>query len=180
MGHSITLFIFIITASSHAVNITDWLDWLAWWLLITAFTSFWIIAYFKWLLTLTTFCAVIVWSITAFLWYNVPPAKFYMWDTWSLALWATLWVIAMMMDSVFALPVIWGVFVFETLSVIMQVFSKKLRKWKKIFKIAPIHHHFEAVWWTESQVVMRFWIIGSFLWLVWVIIWILNINTPLL
>ncbi len=171
----IPLFIFIITSTSHAVNITDWLDWLAWWLLIIAFTAFWAIAFFKWLLTLSTFCAVITWSITAFLWNNVPPASFYMWDTWSLALWATLWVIAMMIDSVFALPIIWAIFVFETLSVIIQIISKKLRNWKKVFRVAPIHHHFEAIWWWESMVVMRFWIIWWFLGIIGVIVGILNI-----
>ena len=170
----IPLFIFIITSCSHAVNITDWLDWLAWWLLVIAFVSFGWIAFYKWLFTLTTFCAVVVWSITAFLWNNVPPAKFYMWDTWSLALWATLWVISMMIDSVFALPIIWAIFIFETISVIIQVTSKKLRNWKKVFKVAPIHHHFEAIGWWESQVVMRFWIIGGFLGMVWLIVGIMN------
>lgn len=171
----IPLFIFLVSATSHAVNITDGLDGLAWWLLVIAFMAFWAIAFFKWLFTLTTFCAIIIWSITAFLWNNVPPAKFYMWDTWSLALWATLWVIAMMIDSVFALPIIWAVFMFETISVIIQVISKKLRNWQKVFRVAPIHHHFEALWWWESQVVMRFWIIWAFCWLIWMIVWILNI-----
>lgn len=171
----IPLFVFIIFSSSNAVNVTDWLDWLASWLLILAFTAFWILAYFKWLFTLAIFCWVIVGSLMAFLWNNIPPAKFYMWDTGSLSLWATLWVIAMMIDSVFALPIIWWVFVIEALSVIIQITSKKLRNWKKVFKIAPIHHHFEACWWQESQVVMRFWIIWGFLSLIWLVIGFVNI-----
>ena len=171
----IPLFIILVTWTANAVNITDWLDWLASWLLILAFFSFWIIAFFKWLYNLSIFCSIIVWSLSAFLWFNIPPAKFYMWDTWSLALWATLWVIWMMIDEVFALPIIWWIFLFEILSVIIQLTSKKLRNWKKIFKIAPYHHHLEAIWRTESQIVMRFWIIWAFLWFIWILIWLLNI-----
>lgn len=170
----IPLFVFVLTATSHAVNLTDWLDWLAWGLLVISFMVFGSIAYYKGLFTLTAFCSVIIGSITAFLWNNVPPAKFYMWDTWSLALWATLWVMAMMIDSVFALPIVWAIFVFETLSVVIQVISKKLRNWKKVFLVAPIHHHFEAIGWTESQVVMRFWIIWAFCGLIGLIIGVLQ------
>ena len=171
----IPFFIFLVTWTANAVNITDWLDWLATWLLISAFFAFWILAYFKWLYNLSIFCAIIVWTLAAFLWNNIPPAKFYMWDTWSLALWATLWVIWMMIDKVFVLPIIWWIFLFEIISVIIQLTSKKLRNWKKIFKIAPFHHHLEAIWWTESQIVMRFWIIWAFLSFIGILIWMINI-----
>jgi phospho-N-acetylmuramoyl-pentapeptide-transferase len=97
-----------------------------------------------------------------------------MWDTGSLALWATLWVIAMMIDSVFVLPIIWWVFVLETLSVIIQLTSKKIRNGKKIFKIAPFHHHLEAIWWQESMIVMRLWIIWGFFGISWIVLGFLS------
>lgn len=158
----IPLFVFMVSATSNAVNITDGLDGLAGGLLNMSFASFAVLAYLKGLYTLSLFCAVIMGVLMAFLWFNVPPARFYMGDTGSLALGATLAVIAMMTDFVFVLPVIGLVFVVETLSVIIQIASKKLRGGKKVFHIAPIHHHFEHIGWTESQIVMRAWILGAF------------------
>lgn len=158
----IPLFIFIIIATANSVNITDGLDWLAWWLLLFAYWVYAYITYDQWLYLLSTLCVTIIWALLAFLWYNVKPAKFYMWDVWSLALWANLWIMAMLTNTVFVLIIVWAIFIFETLSVIIQLTSKKLRKWKKVFKIAPFHHHLEALWWSEETVVFR-------LWLVWII-----------
>lgn len=158
----IPLFMFMVSATSNAVNITDGLDGLAGGLLIMAFGGFGLLAFMSGLYALSTFCAVVIGALLAFLWHNVPPAKFYMGDTGALALGATLGVIAMMTDSVFVLPIIGLVFVIETLSVIIQITSKKLRNGKKVFHIAPIHHHFEHIGWTESQIVMRAWIVGGF------------------
>ncbi len=157
----IPLFIFIITATSNAVNITDGLDGLAGGLLTMCFFAFAIIAYFKGLLILSAFCTVIAGGIIGFLWFNIMPAKFYMGDTGAISLGATLGVIAMMTDSVLILPIICSVFVIETISVILQISSKKLFQ-RKIFLIAPLHHHFEKLGWNEATVVMRFWIIGGF------------------
>lgn len=157
----IPLFIFIIIASANSVNITDGLDGLAGGLIIIAFLGFGGIAYAHGLLILTAFCGVICGATAAFLWFNIPPAKFYMGDTGALSLGATMGVIAMLTNSVAVLPFIAFIFVIETISVIIQISSKKLRKGKKVFKIAPIHHHFEAIGWPESQVVMRFWTIGA-------------------
>ncbi len=157
----IPLFIFIILATSNSVNLTDGLDGLASGLLILAFGAFGVIAYIQGLLILSAFCGVIVGSTAAFLWFNVPPALFYMGDTGALSLGATLGVIAMLTDQVLILPFIGFIFVIETLSCIIQITSKKLFK-RKVFRIAPIHHHFEAKGWPESKVVMRFWIIGGF------------------
>ncbi|MGL5830895.1 MAG: phospho-N-acetylmuramoyl-pentapeptide-transferase [Candidatus Altimarinota bacterium] len=156
------LFVFIITATSNAVNITDGLDGLAGGLLIMAFMAFALIAYIKGLFILSAFCAVIAGALIGFLWFNVMPAKFYMGDTGAIALGSTLGVIAMMTDSVFVLPLIGFIFVIETLSVIIQITSKKLLK-RKVFLIAPLHHHFEKLGWHEATVVMRFWIIGGFI-----------------
>jgi phospho-N-acetylmuramoyl-pentapeptide-transferase len=157
----IPLFIFIILATSNSVNLTDGLDGLASGLLIMAFAAFGIIAYLQGLLILSAFCGVIVGATTAFLWFNVPPALFYMGDTGALSLGATLGVIAMLTDQVLILPFIGFIFVIETLSCIIQITSKKLFK-RKVFRIAPVHHHFEAKGWPESKVVMRFWIVGAF------------------
>ena len=156
----IPLFIFIITGSANAVNITDGLDGLAGGLIIIAFGVYAGIAYAHGLLILAAFCAVICGATLAFLWFNIPPAKFYMGDTGSLSLGATLGVIAMLTDTVLVLPFIAFIFVIETLSVLIQLTSKKFFK-KKVFKIAPLHHHFEAIGWPESQIVMRFWIVGG-------------------
>ena len=170
----IPLFIFMISATSNAVNITDGLDGLAGGLLVMSFAGFAVLAFMQGLFSLATFCAVVIGALLSFLWHNVPPAKFYMGDTGSLALGATLGVIAMMTDFVFVLPIIGMVFVIETLSVIIQLTSKKLRNGKKVFHIAPIHHHFEHIGWTESQIVMRAWIIGGFCTGVGVIIGVLS------
>jgi len=158
----IPIFIFIIIATANAVNFTDGLDGLASGLLVIAFGSFGILAYIGNLTVLAAFCAVCVGAVAAFLWYNVPPALFFMGDTGSLALGGTLGVIALMTDQVLLLPFIGFVFVIEAFSVILQLLSKKLRGGKKIFRAAPLHHHLEALEWGESKVTMRLWIIGAF------------------
>ncbi|MFA5948388.1 MAG: phospho-N-acetylmuramoyl-pentapeptide-transferase [Candidatus Gracilibacteria bacterium] len=156
----IPIFIFIILATANSVNFTDGLDGLASGLLILAFGAFGIIAYAKGMLILAALCAVIIGALLAFLWFNIPPAKFYMGDTGALSLGATLGVIAMLTDQTLILPIIGFIFVIETLSVIIQLFSKKFFH-KKIFDIAPIHHHFEHRGMAEFTIVMRFWIVGG-------------------
>lgn len=156
----IPLFIFIILACANSVNLTDGLDGLAGGLLIIAFGAIGIIAYAKGLLILAAFCGVISGSTLAFLWFNIPPALFYMGDTGALSLGATLGVIAMLTDQILVLPLIGLIFVIETLSSAIQLFSKKFFK-RKVFLIAPIHHHFEAKGWPEAKIVMRFWTVGA-------------------
>ena len=161
-GWYIPFFMFILIGTANAVNVTDGLDGLAGGLLVIAFISFGTLAYLQELYVLAAFCGVVVAAVAAFLWNNVPPALFFMGDTGSLALGGTLAVIAMMIDQVLVLPLIGAIFVIETLSVIIQLISKKLRCGRKIFISAPIHHHFEALGWGESKVTMRLWIIGAF------------------
>ncbi len=158
----IPIFLFIIIGTANSVNVTDGLDGLAGGLLLIAFGSFGILAYLSGLAVLAAFCGVCAGAIAAFLWHNIPPAIFIMGDTGSLALGGTLGVIAMMTDNVLVLPFVGFIFVIEMLSVIIQLTSKKLRGGKKVFKAAPIHHHFEALEWGESKVTMRFWIVGGF------------------
>lgn len=155
----IPFFILVIISAANSVNITDWLDWLAWGLLLFSYSVYAYITYDQGLYLLSTLCITIIWAIVAFLWFNVKPAKFYMWDVWSLALWANLWLMAMLTNTVFILFIVWSIFIFETLSVIIQLTSKKFRNWKKVFKIAPFHHHLEAIWWSEENVVFRLWLI---------------------
>ncbi len=174
---AILLYIFVIVGTANAVNISDGLDGLAGGLLITAFATYGALSFFRGHEFLTLFCALIVAALFAFLWFNVPPAKFFMGDTGSLSLGATLGVIAMMIDAVAILPLIGFIFVVETLSVIIQLTSKKLRNGKKVFRVAPIHHHFEAVGWTEPQIVMRFWIIGAAASVLGLILGLVGLNT---
>lgn len=170
----IPFFIMVIISAANSVNITDWLDGLAWGLLLFSYSVYAYITYDQGLYLLSTLCITIIWAIWAFLWFNVKPAKFYMWDVWSLALWANLWIMAMLTNTIFILFIVWAIFIFETLSVIIQLTSKKLRNGKKVFKIAPFHHHLEAIWWTEENVVFRLWLIWILLSVTWIIFYILQ------
>jgi phospho-N-acetylmuramoyl-pentapeptide-transferase len=156
----VPFFVFVVVATTNAVNITDGLDGLAGGLLAIAFTAFGALSYVNGLDALAAFCATVVGALLAFLWFNIYPARFFMGDTGSMALGATLAIVAALNDAILVLPIIGLVFVMETLSVILQVASRKLRG-KKIFRSAPIHHHFEALGWPETKVTMRFWIIGA-------------------
>ena len=170
----IPLFIFMVLATSNSVNLTDGLDGLAGGLLLFSYSVYAYITYDQGLFLLSTLCISISAALAAFLWFNVKPAKLYMWDVWSLALGANLWIIAMITNTVFILIIIGAIFIFETLSVIIQLTSKKLRNGKKIFKIAPFHHHLEAIGWQEENVVFRLWLIGIVLSIVGIIFYILQ------
>lgn len=154
------LFILVIVATGFSVDISDGLDGLAGGLMLACFMTFGVIAFLQGSVELASFIAVIVGSLTAFLWFNIPPARFFMGDTGAMGLGVTLGVIAMLTNTVMLLPFIGLPFVIESLSVILQVVSKKVRG-KKIFLSAPIHHHLEAKGWSEPKIVMRFWIIGA-------------------
>jgi phospho-N-acetylmuramoyl-pentapeptide-transferase len=154
----IPFFIFVVLATAFSSNETDGLDGLNGGILLIAFVSFGVIAFTQNKIDLAAFCAVISGSLMAFLWFNIPPARFFMGDTGAISLGATLAVIALMTNSVLVLPIICFVYVVESASVIIQLTSKKLFK-KKIFLSTPIHHHFEAIGWPESKITMRAWII---------------------
>ena len=108
---------------------------------------------------LTIFCGALTGASIGFLWYNAHPAQIFMGDVGSLALGGSLATVAVLIKQEILLIFIGGVFVLEALSVILQVGSYKLRG-KRIFKMAPLHHHFEALGWTESKIIVRFWILG--------------------
>ncbi len=156
----IPIFIFIIVATSFSVNEIDGLDGLSGGTLLAAFVAYAVIAYSQGRFELATFCGVIVGALFAFLWFNIPPARFFMGDTGAMALGTTLGIVAMLTNTALLLPVIGLLFVIESLSVIIQLLARKLFK-KKVFLSAPIHHHLEAVGWPETKIVMRFWIIAA-------------------
>ncbi len=151
---------FAIVATSNAVNITDGLDGLSGGTLIFAFVGYMIIAFTFGQPNLAELCALIIGALLAFLWFNVHPAQIFMGDSGSLALGATLAVTAVITGQVLLLPLIGLVFVLETGSVILQVASVKLRG-RRIFKMSPLHHHFELIGWDEEKITLRFWIIGA-------------------
>jgi len=156
----IPLAAFIIVASSNAINLTDGLDGLAGLISATAFAAYGGIALMQGQVYLARFAFIVVGSIFGFLWFNVHPAQLFMGDTGSLSLGATLGVVAMMTGQWLLLPLIAVVPLSETLSVILQVAYFKSTGGKRLFKMSPLHHHFELSGWSETQVVQRFWLIS--------------------
>lgn len=156
----IPIFIFIIVATSFSVNETDGLDGLAGGVLATAFASYVVITVMQGKTDLAVFCAVIIGALLAFLWFNVYPARFFMGDTGAMSLGVILGVLAMITNTALLLPFFGFILMIESLSVIVQTLSKKIRG-KKIWQSTPIHHHFEAIGWPETKVTMRFWIISG-------------------
>jgi len=161
----IPIAIFMIIGTSNAVNLTDGLDSLAGSISSVCFASYGLISYLQNQVYLATFCFVMVGALFAFLWYNAHPADMFMGDTGSLALGATLALVALMSTQWLLLPVIGLVFVAEAASVLLQVGYFKLTKrmhgeGRRIFKMSPLHYHFELLGWSETQVKERFWIVG--------------------
>ena len=160
----IPIAMFIIIGSSNAVNLTDGLDGLAGIIVASAFGAYGIIAFLQGQVYLVRFCFTVVGACFAFLWYNAHPAQMFMGDTGSLSLGATLGTVALMTGQWLLLPVVALIPVAEALSVILQVayFQYTRRKYgqgRRLFKMAPLHHHFELLGWSETQVVQRFWLV---------------------
>ena len=158
-GWYIPLFVLVMLAV-YSGGVIDGLDGLAGGAFAAIFGAFSGIALFLGQVDIASFCAVILGALLAFLWFNIPPARFYMGETGMMGLCATLTVVAFLTDSVLVLPVIGFLLVMESGSVILQLLSKRFRG-KKIFLASPIHHHFEARGWPHYKVTMRFWIIGA-------------------
>ncbi|MCL4370614.1 MAG: phospho-N-acetylmuramoyl-pentapeptide-transferase [Chloroflexi bacterium] len=152
-----------VAGTAHAVNLTDGLDGLAGGTVAIAFACYGIIAYLQHQAYLVTFSFTVVGATLAFLWYNAHPAQVFMGDIGSLTLGATLAVVALMTGHVLLLPIIGAIFVVEALSVMAQVGYFKLTHGKRLFKMTPIHHHFELLGWSETQVTQRFWLIAMLL-----------------
>lgn len=142
------------------MNLADGLDGLAAGTVLVAFLSYGVIAYLQEQVYLVAFCLTVVGALMGFLWYNAYPAQVIMGDTGALALGGTLATVALMTGQWLLLPVVGIVFVAEGLSDILQVSYYKRTKGKRLFRMAPLHHHFELCGWSEVQVTLRFWIIG--------------------
>jgi len=173
----VVLVMLVVTATSNAVNLTDGIDGLAIGLCAFCFIAFAGLAYltghkaFSEYLNilylegggeLAVYCMAVVGAALGFLWFNTHPAQLFMGDTGSLSLGGALGVVAILLKRELLLFIIGGLFVAEALSVILQVVSFKLRK-KRIFKMSPLHHHFELSGWSEQKIVVRFWIIAMLL-----------------
>ncbi|MFH0969306.1 MAG: phospho-N-acetylmuramoyl-pentapeptide-transferase [Patescibacteria group bacterium] len=169
----IPLFIFVILFSAISSNETDGLDGLNGGVLAIAFSSFALISFFQNKIDLAAFCVAIAGALLAFLWFNIHPARFFMGDTGAVSLGATLGVVAMLTNSALVFFIITFIYILESGSVAVQLFSKKFFH-RKIFLAAPIHHHLEAKGWPETKITMRFWIIAVITALLGVIIGILG------
>jgi len=152
-------FFVLVMMATYSGGVIDGLDGLAGGAFASIFGAYAGIALFRGQIDLATFCSVILGTILAFLWFNIPPARFYMGETGILGLTSALTVVAFLTDSVLVLPIIGFLLVIESGSVILQLLSKKFRK-KKLFLASPLHHHFEAKGWPHYKVTMRFWVIS--------------------
>jgi len=155
---------FVIFGSANAVNLTDGLDGLAGIIIASAFVGYGVIALLQGQVYLVHFCFTLVGACFAFLWYNAHPAQMFMGDTGSLALGATLGTVALMTGQWLLLPMVALVPVAETISVILQVLyfkytRRRFGQGRRLFKMSPLHHHFELLGWSETQVVQRFWLV---------------------
>lgn len=165
LGALFPIFFALVTIAIYSGGVIDGIDGLAGGIFASMFTAYAGIAFYQQQFNLAALCATITGGILAFLWFNIPPARFYMSETGSMALTITLSVVAFMTDSlgggygILVLPVIAMPLIATTLSNLIQVTSKKLRG-KKVFLVAPLHHHFEALGWPSYKVTMRFWIVG--------------------
>jgi phospho-N-acetylmuramoyl-pentapeptide-transferase len=156
----IPLFI-IVALGTFSGGVIDGIDGLSGGVLAAIFAAYSVIAYTNNQIDLAAFSGVLTGVTLAFLWFNIPPARFYMGETGIMGLTITLATFAFLTDSVFILPVVAFPLVLSAGSVILQLLSKKFRGGKRIFKLAPIHHHFEASGWSPAKVTMRFWVLGT-------------------
>lgn len=166
LGAFFVPFFILVMVAVYSGGVIDGIDGLAGGIFSIIFSAYAVIAFYQSQINLAAFCAVIVGGLLAFLWFNIPPARFYMSETGSMALTLTLAVVAFMADSlgegrgIAVLPIIAFPLVATTLSDIIQLSSKRFRNGKKVFLVAPLHHHFEAIGWPAAKVTMRYWVIG--------------------
>lgn len=165
----IPIFVVAVVSTSNAVNISDGLDGLAGGLLLMSFAAFGTIAMFQGNYGIAAFCMTVAGTLLAYVWFNIPPARFFMGDVGSFSLGTALGVVAMLTDTLLLLPIIGFVFVLEAGTSLAQILSKKYLG-KKLFIAAPIHHHLEAGGWPKTKVTMRFWILGIFFAVVGIVI----------
>ncbi len=160
LGYFFIPFFIFIMLSMWSTSVIDGVDGLSGGVLASIFTAYTLIAFFNSQIDIATFCAVITGGILAFLWFNIPPARFYMGETGMIGLTVTLSVIAFLTDTVLLLPIIAFPLFITSLSDVIQIGSRKFRNGKKVFLFAPLHHHFEALGWPKYKVTMRYWIVS--------------------
>jgi len=153
-------FFITVMLATFSTSVIDGMDGLAGGIMSTIFIAYSVVAYFNNQIDLAAFCAVVGGATLAFLWFNIPPARFYMGETGILSLTVTLSVVAFLTNSVLFLPIIAVPLVATTLSVIIQVTGYKYFNKHRVFKVAPLHHHFESLGWSREKIVMRYWVIG--------------------
>lgn len=163
-------FFIIVMLSVFSTSVIDGMDGLSGGVMSIIFTSYAVIAFVHNQIDISAFCAVIAGGTLAFLWYNIPPARFYMGETGILGLTVTLSVISFLTNSTLLLPIIAFPLVITSLSVIIQVFTYKFFNKKRFFKVAPLHHHFEALGWSREKIVMRYWVMSVVFTIIGVII----------
>ena len=159
LGYLFIPFFILIMLALWSSSVIDGIDGLSGGVLASIFASYSLIAFFNNQIDIAAFCAVITGGTLAFLWFNIPPARFYMGETGMIGLTVTLAVIAFMTDTVLLLPIIAFPLFITSLSNIIQIGARKLFH-KKVFRFAPLHHHFEAMGWPRYKVTMRYWVMG--------------------
>lgn len=161
LGILIIPFFMIVSLATFSGGVIDGLDGLSGGVFASMFAAYTAIAFSNNQIDIAAFCGVVTGAILAFLWFNIPPARFYMGETGIMALTITLATVAFLTDSVFILPIVALPLVMTSLSVIIQLTSKRFRKGKRVFKVAPLHHHFEAIGWSPYKVTMRYWVLAT-------------------
>ena len=161
LGFLIIPFFILVALATFSGGIIDGIDGLSGGVFASMFAAYSAIAFANNQIDLAAFSAVITGGTLAFLWFNIPPARFYMGETGMMGLTMTLATLAFLTDSVLILPIVAMPLVVTTLSVILQILSKKFRGGKRIFKLSPLHHHFEAIGWPTYKITMRYWILSA-------------------
>jgi len=160
LGYLFIPFFILIMLSVFSSSVIDGIDGLSGGVLTSTFAAYALIAFFNNQIDLAAFCGVITGGILAFLWFNIPPARFYMGESGMIGLTVTISVVAFMTNTVLLIPIIAFPLFATSLSVVIQMVSRKIRKGKKVFIFAPLHHHFEALGWPKYKVTMRYWIVS--------------------
>lgn len=171
LGFMIVPFFLLVFFGTFSSGVIDGIDGLAGGVMSTIFTSFGIIAFFQNQIDIAAFCISLTGALLAFLWFNIPPARFYLGETGMLGLVFTLPIVAFLTNQILVFPIIAFLLVITSLSSFIQITSKKI--WGpagKVFRVAPLHHHFEAIGWSKEKVVMRYWVVGTVMSIIGVII----------
>ncbi len=174
LGILLIPFFMLVALSTFSGSIIDGIDGLSGGVLATIFSAYSVIAYMNNQLDLAAFGGVATGAILAFLWFNIPPARFYMGETGMMGLTLVLATFAFLTNSVFILPVVAMALVVTSFSAILQIFSRKFRGGKKIFKVSPLHHHFQAIGWPSTKVVMRYWIFSIAFAIIGIILFVIS------